>query len=284
MNCKNCGAQLSNEARFCRNCGFKVENNNINNNQVNEGHINNNINKVNTQNNSNIPTYNNENNNNNTLLFVIIGILSVIIVALLIIFIPKVIKKDNDSSSTNNANNPITTTENKTSTTTKSNSQNTNSSYNNYSIIYSDFNLTIPNTVQYKSAYDSIELVDRNGTWDSNVRILKGDYHNADFSQIKASLVNKNFKVNSTLTKSVGGVSYTYFTASLGSEQVIFAFANVDTNHSIVIVLRADNNDYDNSLSIMSDIIKNAKLRTTSNNIKENDINLAEIIKNINIK
>lgn len=309
MNCKKCGALLSAEDQFCKNCGERVaevsnnfmgENNNhiTDNNVSNQPNINMNY-QTPIQNNDVLnqpnmsyqsPVQNTNLNfknkkNDNTVLYIIIGVLVVVLIVVSVFFSLK-FKKYNNNETGNNTNN---VNNNNGSSNSNNNSNNNNSGEtivpaSSYKVKFSNFTFSIPDNMIYEVETNALYISDQDETW--VVQLYIGD---GNFSQIKSNssslqsyFMQNGIQAKPAEEKVINGNEYVTIELIEDDINMVGAYAKLNSNKFAWLLAYNQDNEIDYSIiEKIAPILTSGVYENSSYNISGKDFkyNINELFK-----
>lgn len=267
MNCKKCGAQLSPEDKFCKNCGAVVEHDNtITPQNMNVGDSLPQQNTINTPNPNKTINFKNGN--------LIIGVVVIVVlVALAVIFVPKYFESTKKDNNVENSNTEPSTTPTPSPVSSKS----------YYKVNFENFTFNIPDDMVYEIDSDELVISDEAGTWMSEIFVMQGSFDQikSNKSTLQSYFQNVGFIAKPAEVKSISGTEFVTVELSASGISGIGAYTKLNSMYSLWTVTYNQDNDYDyNILSNIASISSTATYNSMSNSIKpENkfDFNIDEI-------
>ena len=221
MFCKKCGSKLSENEKFCSNCGVEISNQNsteVNTEKESVSNI------SSSQNNYGQNIGQNHNNTNNNIIYIVIGIAVVAFIALILLVFILLSNKNKtvDPVDPGNVVDPVVTP-----TTT-----------NYYKVNYKDFTFKIPEDMIYDINGEQFMLGDEDGTWMAYLNVVDGS-----FNQVK----------------NINGVEFVTLELTSGGESVIAAYTKLNSMKVAYFVAFNQNYtiDYD-LLKKLAPIVSNA--------------------------
>ena len=244
MFCKKCGSKLSENEKFCSNCGVEISNQNsteVNTEKESVSNI------SSSQNNYGQNIGQNHNNTNNNIIYIVIGIAVVAFIALILLVFILLSNKNKtvDPVDPGNVVDPVVTP-----TTT-----------NYYKVNYKDFTFKIPEDMIYDINGEQFMLGDEDGTWMAYLNVVDGS-----FNQVKnnKSVLQNYFQQNgysstAAEVKNINGVEFVTLELTSGGESVIAAYTKLNSMKVAYFVAFNQNYtiDYD-LLKKLAPIVSNA--------------------------
>ena len=281
MNCKKCGAQLTPEDQFCKNCGETVNSqiNNMgtqqsvetpNNNlgqQVGMGQpINNPQPSYNNMNNggqgwrnyNDAPMYNNQpmNKPSGNGKYIAIG-LAIVVGIIAIVFIVGMVtsKDDKDSLTSGGSTNTNVTQPSKT----------------NYKVNFKGFTFEIPDNLVYEEDNGTLLIGNEEGTWATVLELEQGSFSQlqANKSQLQSLMQQNGYVASVANEKTLGGVNFITLEITMSGQKAIAALAKANSMYFVGVTAMNQDNEYDYKLlETIAPIIKSAQYTgNTTNNI-----------------
>ena len=273
---------INNNQNSSNNYNQQSLNTNQNNlNDYNQQPINTNPNGSNGYNQS--PIKQNFNLKNNKNLFIIIGVVAIVLLMIILFLVGN--NKD-DNTSNNNNNNQVNENNNNNNNQSDNNSneddeEETNVSKSNYKVSYKGFDLEIPDNLIYYNKNDSLYISDEADTWLVVFDVTEGSFDKlrTNKSQLKIAYEQSGFEASDAVEKTYNGINYIISEISLGGDNVLSAYAKVNSMYVAGLNVYTQNNDFDYSLlESFSSIISSLKYVGESNNIEpNNNINMSII-------
>lgn len=286
MKCIKCGIELREDDMFCPNCGEQVKRVNTNN-EVRTQNVytyERNVSQQSHYNQQQGPTqqvsynqqprtnqgqyeqqpYQNQKSGNNTKIIVIAFVSIIIVLITIFIGCAVVFIKNNKSQISNDsAENSVSGSE--TSESEKSTSKKTSSTYK---VNLGEFDVYIPDKLTYKTnvGNDSLSIGDTSSTWNANFCIVKASYQK--LKQNKSYIVSYfneyissyNGTVSEPKVEVIDGVEYMLVEISVGGENILIAYTELNSNYVALFQIANEDNDFDKDmLKDLSPIAKNAE-------------------------
>ena len=281
MNCKKCGAVLTPEDQFCKNCGETVNsqtnnvgtqqpvetpNNNfgqpagmgqpVNNAQPSYNNMNNNGHGW--QNYNNAPMYNNQpmNKPSGNGKYIAIGLAIIVGIFAIIFIVGMVTSKDDNNSLTSGGSN---------------NTNVTQTSKTNYKVNFKGFTFEIPDNLVYEEDDGTLLIGDEAGTWATILELEQGSFTQlqANKGQLQSMMQQSGYIASAATEKTLGGVNFITLEITKSGQKAIAALAKANSMYFIGVTALNQDNDYDYKLlETIAPIIKSAQYTgSTTNNI-----------------
>ncbi len=279
MNCKKCGFQLTENDKFCMNCGTPVDNTSVQNNEsgvenqnstqmsaVNQPNIqgqnmsqqpmNNYVNPAMPQNNFN------QNSNPKPGLsdpkFIIIGVVVLVVIIGIVLAFVFLGNKKSDASETANSN------------TSASDTTVVNTSNSYYTVKFDGFTFKIPTNLVYVTQTDMLLLGDEDDTWVAGIGVAEVDYSQvlSAKGQLQSSMQSHGYTSSAAEEKTIGGSSYITLETSYNGKNALIVYTKANSMYTFVISIYNINNDYDYEiLEEISSILSGAEYTGATNSI-----------------
>ena len=265
MFCRNCGNQMNEIDKFCKKCGTPVREVDIKTNIQPQG------NDI-FQDSTNEPmfqerreesqvhdttvdynsTVNTGSQSSKTVKNIVVAVIAVLLVGVLGFCIFKVYSGNNDTS------NEIAST-------------------NTYKVDVDGFTFSIPDDMYYTTRNGYLSVLNKEGTWIANIKVLEGSYSTfkKNMSKITAAGEKEGYDVRTPKVKKLGGLEYITIEVDNSGTQLIVAYSKI--NYMYVAGVEAFTKDltidYD-ILTKIAPVIKSAKKSSSSYDIVAPDSHL----------
>lgn len=296
MNCKKCGAPLTENDQFCKNCGEAVNSQSINtgdqtsfgvantntNNNLNQQPMDNNVQPSysNNINNNAQPSYpNNMNNNqqqgwanyNNAPMYnnqpinkpsgngkyIAIGFAILVGIIAVVLVISMVMSKDNNSNLTGGGSSNVT-----------------QPSKTNYKVAFKGFTFEIPDNFVYEEDNGTLMIGNEEGTWAAILELEQGSFAQlkANKNQLQSLMQQSGYTASIASEKNLGGVDFITLEISASGQNAIAALAKANSMYFIGVTAMNQDNEFDYKLlETIAPIVKSAQYNgNTTNNISGN--------------
>lgn len=257
MNCTKCGAPLTGNDQFCRNCGAPVMNM-----QTNQGGYVQPQNNGGAINNLNYgENYNKFPQKNNMSKYIIIGLAVVIVILIGVLIFFLVNNKNNTTSastdkSDNNAE--LVQTSNESS----------------YKVNLGNFTLSIPDDLIYQRESNLLIIGDEAGTWAAQFGVYDGSYTQLNKNKAQFTTLAQQDGATATpgVEKTLGGVEFITTEYTYGGNNYLIAYAKGNAMYLFgVQIMNLDNEfDYDVLEKYIAPIVTSATYSDVATNIEFN--------------
>ena len=277
MKCKYCNNALSVEDKFCKNCGNRAVEGNVN-------EVNNNVENINEMNNVNQnqdrqnysmnqnynepeprmkQNYNNPGQNmrrpkkaksNDSVKYIVIGAVSCL--AFVLVF--TLVSRSTNLLSNNNAYDPNVTE-----------TGNTNSLV--YKVLFGGFQFSVPDNYIYDFKNNYLYLANSDDEWVASIAVHNGSFDNvkANRGSMQSFMISKGFSATPAKLNKYNGLEYVYLEASDSTVTNLFAYAPLSKTHTVSIIVESMDGvpDYD-ALEDLAPILSSATYYGSSANIE----------------
>lgn len=277
MKCKYCNNALSVEDKFCKNCGNRADEGNVN-------EVNNNVENINEMNNVNQnqdrqnysmnqnynepeprmnQNYNNPGQNmrrpkkaksNDSVKYIVIGAVSCL--AFVLVF--TLVSRSTNLLSNNNAYDPNVTE-----------TGNTNSLV--YKVLFGGFQFSVPDNYIYDFKNNLLYLSNLDDEWVASIAVHNGSFDNvkANRGSMQSFMISKGFSATPAKLNKYNGLEYVYLEASDSTVTNLFAYAPLSKTHTVSIIVESMDRvaDYD-ALEDLAPILSSATYYGSSVNIE----------------
>lgn len=276
MNCKKCGALMTSEDQFCKNCGTAVSTTGGvvgNGQQQMGGQVMNSQSSPIQSNVSMNGAYNGQgnwnmggqagnnmqvtpNNGGNKNVLVGVGIVLVIAVMAVVIFLGKSMLDGNSSNGGSGSSMPATTL-----------------SGSAYKVNMGGFTFSIPDNYVYEAEAGALNIGDSAGTWVVEIGVASGNYSQvkANRSQLRGAVQQSGYSATDAKVQTLGGVEFITLELQMSGMNVIMAYAELNSMYTAAIAAYNLDNEFDYSLlENIAPTISSASYVGESTNIEGN--------------
>ncbi|MEE3343006.1 MAG: zinc ribbon domain-containing protein [Bacilli bacterium] len=246
MNCKKCGAPITENDQFCKNCGAtvnaqeeqvdvqQVENNNLQSNEPVQDPFS--TSSVETTTNSgpvnNVQQSATTSGNNNTK-YIVIGVVAVVVVLAGVFLFTKIGGKGDSS---NGGSGTVATTV----------------SSKAYKVDFQGFTFDVPDNYIYQFEGDSLVIGDEADSWAVTIQLLEGSYAKAmsNKGKLKSAIESSSPGTNSSEAKvgTFGGTEFLYAEVSQSGQNFLAGYSKVNAMYVAVMTALNLSNEFDTSL------------------------------------
>ena len=267
MNCKKCGALLTENDQFCKNCGATVnaqeehsgvqqiqqggqsdmmQQQPMNNQQLQQNYEN--VNSNEWQNSYNLtPNFQQQKSNSNVKYIVIGVVIAAVIFAGMFIFD---FMKDNNGVTSYGGSSMGTSTK-------------------SYKVNFKGFTFKVPDNLVYEEDNGVLLIGDEDGTWVTQLELGQGSFSQlkANKNQLQAMMQQNGYTCTAAAEKTLGGVDFITMEVSMSGQKAIVAVAKANAMYFIGITAMNQDNDIDYKLlEKIAPIITSAELTSTGTN------------------
>ena len=248
MNCKKCGALLTENDQFCKNCGATVnaqeehsgvqqiqqggqsdmmQQQPMNNQQLQQNYEN--VNSNEWQNSYNLtPNFQQQKSNSNVKYIVIGVVIAAVIFAGMFIFD---FMKDNNGVTSYGGSSMGTSTK-------------------SYKVNFKGFTFKVPDNLVYEEDNGVLLIGDEDGTWVTQLELGQGSFSQlkANKNQLQAMMQQNGYTCTAAAEKTLGGVDFITMEVSMSGQKAIVAVAKANAMYFIGITAMNQDNDIDYKL------------------------------------
>ena len=276
MFCKQCGSPISENDKFCKNCGMAIvpptqgnanavpnpaTNVSFNENSTNMTTPSNNTGMTQNMNNGNFNTQPWMNNYNipqkkNYTPYFIAGVVIVVI----LIFVVAALIAGNNKEDNNTTTNDQTTTPTFTS--------------NTYKVKVGNYTYEISDDLIYSVSGEYLEIGDAENTWVTRMAVEEGSFATVEnrMSQLESYFEQRGATSESAQKQTINGVEYITIEVSFNGANYLCAYAAVDATHVVYMMIYDLYNEHNyDVLDVLAPTVSSIKYSNTSVGIETSD-------------
>lgn len=150
----------------------------------------------------------------------------------------------------------------------------TQTSNKEYKVNFDGFTFSIPDDLVYEEQSEILAIADEEGTWLAQLGIQEGNFAQLKLKedQLPTNFRNKGYTCSEVSEKTLAGVEFITVEVVASGQNLIVAYARLDSMNFVGVTMVNQNNEYDYQLlKKVATIIKSAKsLSTVTNNLSIN--------------